>query len=82
MCSKVKKIRAGRGKTRGRKYKSNAGLLFVISSKQDFKQKGFDIVKVNELKISDLAPNGVPGRITCYTNEAINEIGERFKWKQ
>ena len=76
---KIKTIRAGRGKMRGRKYKSNAGLLLVISSKQDFKQKGFDIIKVNELKISDLAPNGVPGRITCYTSEAINEIGERFK---
>lgn len=76
---KTKKVRAGKGKTRGRKYKSNAGLLLVISSKQELKQTGFDIVKVNDLKVSDLAPNGVPGRMTCYTQEAINEIGEKFK---
>jgi len=76
---KRKKIRAGIGKMRGRKYKSNAGLLFVISSEENMKRKGVDVVKVSELMISDLSPNGEPGRITCYSENAIKEIGEKFK---
>ncbi len=76
---KVKSVRAGRGKTRGRKYKSNAGLLFVISSDENMKRSGVDVVKVNELRVAHLAPNGSPGRLTCYTKNAIKEIGERFK---
>jgi len=76
---KHKKVRAGIGKMRGRKYKSNAGLLFVISSDEKMNRKGIDVVKVDELLVGDLAPNGEPGRLTCYTEKAIKEIGERFK---
>ena len=75
---KTKSIRAGRGKLRGRKYKSNAGLLFVISSEEKMKRSGIDVVKVKELDITNLAPNGVAGRITCYTERAIEEIEKVF----
>lgn len=76
---KNKTIRAGIGKMRGRKYKSNAGLLFVIGNKENMNRKGIDVVKVNEVGIKNLAPNGEPGRIACYTENAINEIKEKFK---
>ncbi|MCR4284883.1 MAG: 50S ribosomal protein L4 [archaeon] len=76
---KKKTVRSGIGKMRGRKYKSNAGLLFIIGSKEKMRRKGIDVVPVNELKIMDLSPNGEPGRLACYTENAINEIGERFK---
>ena len=76
---KHKNVRAGKGKLRGRKYKSNAGLLFVISSKEKMKRKGITVKKVNELKIKDLSPNGEPGRFTAYSENAIKEIGEIFK---
>ena len=76
---KQKSVRAGKGKLRGRKYKMNAGLLFVISSQEKMKRKGIDVVKVDELKINDLSPNGEPGRIACYSEKAIKEIGERFQ---
>ena len=76
---KKKTIRAGKGKARGRKYKSNAGLLFVIGSEEEMKRTGIDVVKVNEITIKNLAPNGVAGRITAYSENAIKEIGERFK---
>lgn len=75
---KKKTIRKGKGKTRGRKYKSNAGLLFVVSSDEKMKRKGIEVVPVNELRISDLSPNGQPGRIACYTEKSIKEIGEKF----
>lgn len=76
---KVKSVRAGKGKMRGRKYKSNAGLLFVIGSEEKMKRSGMDVINVNELKISDLSPNGEPGRLTCYTEKAIKEIEIKFK---
>ena len=75
---KVKKIRAGRGKMRGRKYKSNAGLLFVIGSEEKMKRKGIEVVGVGDLKIKDLAPNGEVGRRVVYSEKAIGEIGEVF----
>ncbi len=73
---KKKMIRAGRGKARGRKYKSNAGLLFVVGNNEKMKRKGIDVVDVKELDIKSLAPNGEPGRFAAYTEQAIKEIGE------
>lgn len=76
---KHKTVRAGIGKMRGRKYKSNAGLLFVIGNEEKMKRKGIEVVNVNDLTIKDLSPNGEPGRLVCYTEKAISEIGGRFK---
>ena len=73
---KEKKVRSGRGKTRGRKYKTNSGLLLVIGDKESFDIKGIDVVNVKNLKIEDLSPNGEIGRIVIYTEEAIKEIGK------
>ena len=74
-----KNVRPGKGKSRGRKYKKNAGLLFVVGSEEKMNRKGIDVVKVSDLLLSDLAPNGKPGRLTCYTEKAIKEIGEELK---
>ena len=76
---KHKSVRAGIGKMRGRKYKSNAGLLFVVANDEKMSRSGIEIVNVSDLSIKDLAPNGEPGRLACYTEKAIKEIGERFK---
>ena len=76
---KHKSIRAGIGKMRGRKYKSNAGLLFVLGNEEKMKRKGIEVVNVNDLTVKDLSPNGEPGRLVCYTENAIKEIGGRFK---
>ncbi|NPE27093.1 50S ribosomal protein L4 [Methanococcoides sp. SA1] len=75
---KRKSIRAGIGKMRGRKYKRNAGMLFVVGNEESMKRSGIDIVRVNELAVKDLAPNGVVGRLVCYTEKAVEEIGGRF----
>lgn len=76
---KHKSIRAGIGKMRGRKYKSNAGLLFVIGNEEKMKRKGIDVINVGDLALKNLSPNGVPGRLVCYTENAIKEIKERFE---
>lgn len=76
---KKKSVRAGRGKTRGRKYKSNAGLLFVVGSKEKMNRKGVDVVNVNDLVLGDLAPSGCVGRLVAYSENAVKEIAEVFE---
>lgn len=68
---KNKVVRSGRGKTRGRKYKSNAGLLLVTANDEDVKLTGVDVRKSGELLISDLYPLG---RLTLYTKAALEEL--------
>lgn len=73
-------VRPGRGKLRGRKYKTtNAGMIFVIGSDEKMNRKGIVVKKVNELKVKDLSPNGVPGRFAVYSENAIKEIGVQYK---
>jgi len=76
---KGKKIRPGRGKTRGRKYKTKKGILIVI--KDDFgivkasrNIPGTDIVKIENLSIENLAPGGNPGRMILWTQSAFKEL--------
>jgi large subunit ribosomal protein L4e len=75
---KEKSIRAGRGKHRGRKYKSTAGMILVIGNDEQFKTKLFDVKKVKELGVIDLA-NGGLGRVAVYTEKAIKDLGENEK---
>ena len=74
LALKKKSIRAGKGKSRGRKYKSNAGILLVKSNSENIKMKGIDVKSRNELAISDLYPLG---RLTIYTQKALEELGGR-----
>ncbi|MAH03485.1 50S ribosomal protein L4 [Candidatus Pacearchaeota archaeon] len=73
-----KKVRAGIGKMRGRKYKKNAGLLLVIGNKEKLQTNAFDIVNTGKLSVTNLAKGG-SGRLTLYTEQSIKELGERFK---
>ncbi len=70
---KKKSIRAGRGKSRGRKYKSTAGMLLVVGKKENLKTNIFDIQNVKNLSVGDLARGGL-GRLTIYTEQAIREL--------
>ena len=76
---KKKVIRAGKGKSRGRKYKSNAGLLIIISSDEKAKFSGIDIKSQDSLLISDLYPLG---RLVLYTKKAIEDMSKPSKEKQ
>lgn len=69
---KNKSVRAGKGKMRGRKYKSNSGLLLIKSKEENIKVQGIDVKSLNELSILDLYPLG---RLTAYTEKAIHELG-------
>jgi len=78
LAIKKKKVRSGKGKLRGRKYKRNAGLLFVIGKNEKLKTKSIDNVNVSKLNINDLA-KGRQGRLTIYTEKAIKNLEEKFK---
>ncbi len=74
LALKKKVVRAGKGKGRGRKYKSNAGILLVKSKSENLKISGMTVRSLNDLKISDLYPLG---RITIYTEKALNDLEGR-----
>ncbi len=76
---KKKYKRSGRGKSRGRKYRTSAGLTFIIGKDEKMKMNGIEIVNVEDLTIKDLTLNGVPGRMAIYTENAIKEIQEIWK---
>jgi large subunit ribosomal protein L4e len=75
-------IRAGRGTTRGRKHKTPASILFVTSSeagpsKAARNLAGADVTTASEVNAEDLAPGAQPGRLTIFTENAIEEVAER-----
>lgn len=74
-----KHIRAGRGKIRGRRYRTPKSIL-IVSLKDNIKKSsnnltGVDVVKPHELNIEYLAPGGDAGRLTILTKSALKEIG-------
>lgn len=78
-----RKIRAGRGKMRNRRYRTPVSVLIVVSdaerSKPIFKSAGnlpgVTVEEVGTLNTSILAPGGDAGRLTVYTKSAIDAIG-------
>jgi len=71
-----KKIRAGKGKMRGRKYKKKKGPLIVVSKDCNLAKSagnipGIDICEVKNINAELLAPGAVPGRLTLWSKEAV-----------
>ena len=79
-----KKVRAGKGKMRGRKYKVPVGPLIVVKDKESSLLKagrnilGTEVITINELTTELLAPGTYPGRLTIWTEDAIQSLIERF----
>nr|AJS12969.1 50S ribosomal protein L4P [uncultured archaeon] len=73
-------IRAGRGKMRGRKYRTPKSLLVVLSKEcsggRSLKNlPGVDVVTPNALNASVLAPGGDVGRLMVLSESALATIG-------
>ncbi|MDD4354027.1 MAG: 50S ribosomal protein L4 [Candidatus Nanoarchaeia archaeon] len=80
--AKERKVRAGIGKMRGRKYKSKKGPLLVVSKtcpllKSSKSMQGVEAITVNNLNVTLLAPGGVAGRLTIWTKESIDELNNK-----
>ncbi|MGV8162957.1 MAG: 50S ribosomal protein L4 [Candidatus Nanoarchaeia archaeon] len=80
--SSVLKVRAGKGKARGRKYKTKKGILFVTASESDlFKSArnipGSEITLIDNVNVELLAPGAQPGRVTLFTESAIKKLTDK-----
>jgi len=76
-----KTVRAGKGKMRGRRYKTKRSLLIVVSEdcklvKTASNIPGIEIARVHELNAELLAPGASPGRATLWSDKAIEKISK------
>jgi len=80
--TKEKKVRAGRGKSRGRIYRKKTGPLIIISKNNKIVNAaknipGIDVVEAKKLNAELLAPGTHAGRLTIITEGALKEISEK-----
>jgi large subunit ribosomal protein L4e len=77
-----RKLRAGKGKMRGRRFVQRRGPLVIASSKLDGSNlgralrniPGVEIADVDRLNILQLAPGGHVGRFVIWTEQAWNSL--------
>lgn len=80
-ASKSKRVRAGRGKMRGRRYKRAVGPLIVVGEDRGIglgarNFPGLEVVRVTGLNAEALAPGGALSRLTLWTRGAIKKMAE------
>jgi len=78
-----RKIRAGRGKMRGRKIRHAVGPLIVVAEDEGIMKAarnimGVDVINVNNLNAEILAPGTHAGRLTVWTNSAVEKLSELY----
>jgi len=78
-----RKIRAGKGKLRGRKIKQAVGPLIVVAENKGILEAarnipGVDVTNVKSLNVEMLAPGTHPGRLTIWTKKAIEKLNEFY----
>lgn len=73
-----RRVRSGAGKKRGRKYKTPRGPLIVVEKTEPvmkaMRNLGVNVVSVSNLGVEDLAPGGNPGRLTIWSESALNKL--------
>jgi large subunit ribosomal protein L4e len=75
-----RKVKAGRGKMRGRRFKQRKSLLIVTSEKPLLAARnlsGVDVVTVDQLNVEHLAPGMLAGRLTVWTESALVRLEAR-----
>ena len=82
-AKKNTKVRAGKGKMRGRRYKKSKGPLIVVAKNEGIllgarNHPGVDVVLVDNLGVEMLAPGTHPGRLTLWTKGAIERLREIY----
>ena len=74
-----RKVRAGRGKSRGRKMKHGVGPVLIVAENRGIKEAaenipGVDVALVADLNVEMLAPGTHPGRLAIWTTSAIEKL--------
>lgn len=83
VSKKSKKIRAGIGKIRNRRFKQKKGPLVIHNHESDklkpFRNlPGLELSNVNSLSILKLAPGGHLGRLVIWTKSAFDQLEKIF----
>jgi large subunit ribosomal protein L4e len=78
-----RRVRAGKGKGRGRRYKQAVGPLIVVSEKSPVVKAarnlpGVDVAWVDKLNVEKLAPGTHAGRLTVWSSSALEQLGRKF----
>ncbi|MCR8453541.1 MAG: 50S ribosomal protein L4 [Crenarchaeota archaeon] len=77
-----RRVRAGKGKRRGRKYKRKKGPLIIVSTKDApliraaRNLEGVDVKVVDNLSVINVAPGGWPARLCIWSKKAILKLPE------
>lgn len=79
-------IRAGKGKLRGRKYRTKKGPLLIVGKRCALQISaknitGVEIVRINNINCKLLAPGKIAGRLAIYTEDSIKELKEKNLFK-
>ncbi|KAM7208717.1 Ribosomal protein L4 domain containing protein [Naviculisporaceae sp. PSN 640] len=85
-----KKLRAGKGKLRGRRHRQRRGPLIVYSTETDGREfihgfrnlPGVETCPVDALNLLQLAPGGHLGRFIVWTSAAIKELDSVYESKK
>lgn len=83
-AKKGRKIKSGKGKLRGRKYRTPKGPLVVVGNDRGIKlgarnHAGVEVVEVENINAELLAPGTHAGRLTIYTKSAIEKLADLFQ---
>ncbi len=78
-----RKVRAGKGKRRGRKMKQAVGPLIVVVDGESLASAasnlpGVQVTTISNLNTEMLAPGTHPGRLTVWTNGAIEQLNTLY----
>lgn len=74
------KRNTGHRRQRGRAYRMGVGPLIVVTNDRGIGKAaggvpGVSVTRVNDISVLDLAPGGVPGRLTLWTESALSTLG-------
>jgi len=78
-----RKVRAGKGKMRGRRIKQAVGPLIVVAKDEGIVKAarnlpGVDVATLDNLNVELLAPGTHPGRLTIWSVSALEMLDKRF----
>ncbi|MEE9592870.1 MAG: 50S ribosomal protein L4, partial [Thermoplasmata archaeon] len=77
----TRKIRAGKGTMRGRRYRRPKGPLVVLTRQSVGRRAfgnlpGVEVQDPQALNAEVLAPGGTPGRLTLFSKNALDQLEE------
>ncbi len=76
------KRNTGKRRLRGRVYRTRVGPLIVVTNDRGLGKAaggipGLEVARVDNLSVIDLAPGGVPGRLTLWTESALGTLSAK-----